>query len=196
MDIVKKDLWSTPVWEIDTGFDDYFNQVLYLEISDIIKNNERYNIWEFKTPSITRLKDKIFECLDNTVAEYFNDEYPYEPVLLAGWGSRTKPGESLHLHGHDNCILVATYYIKCPANSGDLLLVDPRGHVNWGWERETKPPTINCIKYTRVQPVPGKLVIFPGYVMHMVETNMSDEPRFSVSCNIQNGRIPPSNIRK
>jgi len=50
------------------------------------------------------------------------------------------------------------------------------------------------IKYKRVTPKEGKLVMFPAYVLHEVEKNMSDNKRISITTNIHNGSV--SNISR
>ena len=35
--ITKHEWWATPVWEIDTGFDEYFNLILHNELIDLAK---------------------------------------------------------------------------------------------------------------------------------------------------------------
>jgi hypothetical protein len=44
MNIVKNEFWATPVWEIDTGFDDYFNTILTNDIAEIANKGVQYNI--------------------------------------------------------------------------------------------------------------------------------------------------------
>ena len=191
MNIVKNEFWATPVWEIDTGFDDYFNTILVNDIAEMANKGVQYNIWDKDCYSMNTLKETIFKCLDLAVKPYFPSFHPYNPQLIDGWGHRTKPGENLLLHAHPHVILVATYYAKVPKDSGDLLLVDPRGTINWDWVSDSKHPrTLNGVVYKRIEPTPGKLVIFPGYLAHMVDTNHSKEDRVSVAANIHNGSTP------
>ena len=185
MNIIKNEFWSTPVWEIETNFDNYFNSILVNDIAEFA-GKDGFNIWDHDRYSIRTLKDKIFECLDATVKPYFPDFNPYEPSLLDGWGNKTDPGESLVLHSHPHAILIVTYYAKSPENSGDLLIVDPRGSVNWDWEIDNSPKRVHGINFKRIKATEGKLVIFPAYLMHMVEVNRSKETRICIATNIHN----------
>ena len=188
MNIVKNEMWSTPIWEIDTGFDSYFNLVLAAELDEIIKKTgtTRYNIWEVGSKPFAKLKEKFKECLDATVQDVFPPWYPYNPYIDFGWGNKSRTGEDLPLHSHEGYIFVMNYYVKCPPNCGDLLVVDPRGGINWGWETETQSRALTGIKYKRIKPVEGKLVIFPAFLMHMVEPNRSKEDRISIATNVHN----------
>lgn len=188
MDIIKNEFWATPVWEIETGLDNYFNLILANDIAEMANSGVQYNIWDSGRFSINKLREVIFKSLDLTVKDYFPKFYPYKPKLIDGWGHRTQPGENLMMHAHPHAILVATYYAKAPDNCGDLLLMDPRGTINWDWTNDPKPPrTLNGAVYKRIEPKEGNLVIFPGYLAHMVDTNASNEDRISVAANIHNG---------
>lgn len=181
--IIKHEWWTTPVWEIETGFDLNFNNALLNEISrcKLPTNPYMFNIWDYTTPRICELKDKILTCVKDNVSSYLPQYSTFNPQLSRGWVNRQAPQQSLALHDHGNSLIACTYYIKSEKNSGDLLLVDPRGYVNWECVRDGN---VNGVKYQRVTPQAGKLVFFPAYIMHMVETNNSASTRISLSSNI------------
>jgi uncharacterized protein (TIGR02466 family) len=187
MNIVKNEFWATPVWEIDTGLDDYFNSVLENDVAAIANTGDYYDVWDSKAWSVNRLKEVIQECLDLTVKDLFPPYHPYSPHFIDGWGQKTAPGEDLLLHGHPHAVCVATYYVRAPEKSGDLLLVDARGTVNWNMTDDPEAPRLlHGVTYKRIKPKAGKLVIFPGYVPHMVEVNRSTQDRLSIATNIVN----------
>ena len=192
MNIVKTDMWATPIWEIDTGIDNYFNAVLAAELDVIIRKTgtTRYNIWDVGSQPYAKLKEKLSECLNAAVAESFPPWYPFNPYIDFGWGNKSGPGEGLPLHAHEGYVLVMNYYVKCPPNCGDMLIVDPRGGVNWGWETDAEASrALTGIKYKRIKPVEGKLVIFPAFLMHMVDVNRSNDDRISIACNVHNNPV-------
>jgi hypothetical protein len=61
------------------------------------------------------------------------------------------------------------------------LLIDPRASQGWDIQKENN---IVGIRHKRVTPTPSKLVIFPAYLLHMVEINKSPNVRVSLSTNI------------
>lgn len=183
MTTVKHEWWATPVWEIETGFDSTFNNELLVEI-DRCKpptNPYMFNIWDYGTPNITILKQKILSTAKENVSPYFEQFYKFNPVLSRGWVNRQHPGNSLALHDHGGVLLACTYYIKTTNDCGDLLMVDPRGGVNWDLAREGN---VLGIKYKRIKPTEGKLVMFPAFLLHMVELNQSTSTRISLATNI------------
>lgn len=183
MSITKYEWWSTPVWEVETGFDEEFNSTLLKETMSI--NPSQYgvdfNIWDLHTPNITSLYKKIFDTAKQVTEGVFNPQYKFTPKILRGWISRQKYQELLPLHDHGNVVIAVVYYVSTPENCGDLLLVDPRNSSNWNREFEQG---IDGIRYKRITPREGKLVLFPGYLAHMVEPNRSKETRISLATNI------------
>ena len=83
MNITKHEWWSTPVWEVETGFDDQFNNKLLKEISEIKVTGSPYNfnIWNTKTQNISILRQKILTVVQqsNMIMAVFHRELP---VLL------------------------------------------------------------------------------------------------------------------
>lgn len=183
MNVVKHEWWVTPVWEIETGFDSSFNNELLQEIDNCIppSNPFMFNIWDYKSPRISELKTKILLYVKDNVSPYLPQYSRFTPEFSRGWVNRQQPKQSLALHDHGGSLLACTYYITSEETAGDLLLVDPRGCVNW---ESIRDGNVDGIKYKRIKPKPGKLVFFPAYVMHMVEINNSRSTRISLSSNI------------
>jgi hypothetical protein len=83
------------------------------------------------------------------------------------WFNAMGPGHVTAPHHHDENdeLLSAVYYIRVPADSGELILHD-------GGRRIT------------VQPEEGKLVMFAPSILHEVTRNNSQEMRLSVAFNV------------
>jgi uncharacterized protein (TIGR02466 family) len=178
MIVNKQDLWATPVWEITTGFDDQFNAKLIEEFPTNKQAGFQFNLWDCNTPHVTKLK----KCIMDVVASEVRVNFVNPNLSLSrAWVNKQCPGKPLVIHDHSPAIMAAVYYVNCPENSGDLLLVDPRGSANW--ERNVEG-NISNVKHKRIKPVAGKLVLFPAYILHMVEVNNSTENRISIATNI------------
>jgi len=179
--------WATPVWEVETGYPQAFNQRLLQEIDSYLQGNTAArsdtNIWQAKTPNIAELRDCILrlvrqETYDYVAPNYSSGEFDY--YHTRGWINRHEIGQDLPLHSHGGAKISATYYISTPDGCGDLLLIDPRGAVDW----DNGNDGANGTKFKRVRPAAGKLVFFPSYVLHTVERNRSSYPRISVTTDI------------
>jgi len=90
---------------------------------------------------------------------------------------------SNYLHNHPNCFLSGVYYVKTPDRSGGLYFRDPREivHMFPAPVLEVTPWTLQKVTY---QPIEGRMLIFPSWLMHGVEPNLSDDSRVSISFNI------------
>jgi uncharacterized protein (TIGR02466 family) len=182
----KHEWWSTPVWEIETGLPESFNLKLDAEINSLVVDKDQpFNIWNYKKPCLMELKEIITKHVNEVADGLFNDNFDFKPQLSRGWVNRQRTGEGMLLHDHGNSVMAITYYIKAPAGSGDLLLIDPRASHIWDRQRENN---VDGIRHKRITPTPSKLVIFPAYILHMVENNKSPNVRVSLSTNISNGK--------
>jgi uncharacterized protein (TIGR02466 family) len=87
-------------------------------------------------------------------------------------------------HIHPNSLWSGVYYIKTSQNCGSLKLEDPRST-----SLMSRPNHIDGQLHQRLwretyfEPVAGRLIMFPSWVNHGVEPNMSNEIRISVSFN-------------
>lgn len=89
-------------------------------------------------------------------------------------------------HVHPGSILSGTYYVDCDINSGNIVFK----HPSMGHQYSLKEDSI--IDFTEfnaatwsVRPEIGKLIIFPSWLEHYVEPNVSDRERISIAFNIE-----------
>ena len=81
------------------------------------------------------------------------------------------------------------YYIKAPKNSGQIVFNEPRAtaHMVMPRRKQGIPPS-HLWREVRVDPLEGRIIIFPAWLWHCVEPNESTDIRISVSFNfIQKG---------
>ena len=110
-----------------------------------------------------------------------------EIELVKSWVSFTDKYGFNTPHDHSDNIVIGVYYINVPEFSGDLLLHDPRGAHSFisQFELNASGQLVSGRSYYRVKPKTGSLVLFPSYIVHSVEPNMSDETRRSLAINFR-----------
>jgi uncharacterized protein (TIGR02466 family) len=88
------------------------------------------------------------------------------------------------VHCHPNSFLSGVYYINAAENCGDIFFQDPRHAALMGAcpVTEHTPWTVRQISH---RPAPGGMLIFPSWLYHGVEPNLSDAPRVSLSFNFR-----------
>lgn len=98
------------------------------------------------------------------------------------WANVSPKHASNKIHDHANCLLSGVYYLKTPKDCGNLMFYDPRSARTFykPLVQDFTPFTADAIAY---EPQAGLLLIFPSWLKHGVEPNLSDSDRVSVSFN-------------
>lgn len=166
----KLNLFSTPVWS--TTLDNYeeLNQQL-LNLAPQYKSGDYFDIAPMLKERVLPIIKKIAE--ECNLSKEFTVSARQNPMM---------PGKNNSPHHHPDCMLAVVYYVKVPQNSGDILLHDPRGSILWqDPQARTDVNWQSYRPYHKITPTPGMLLIVPGYVIHSVETNLSQEMRLSIA---------------
>ena len=146
--------------------------------------------------SHTQLFDDLVKEIPDTISGLDNlikktvkeiilyNEYKYDVKInykgmwanINGYKDYNKP------HVHPQCDWSGVYYVKIPENCGSICFVDPRTvrHML------TQPYLYGNKQATQLVIVPavGRLIMFPSFLEHQVDSNQSHEPRISISFNL------------
>ena len=132
-------------------------------------------------PQFKKLVDMLYAC-QKTI--YEQEHYESEPFLGNMWANINPPGGMNRAHQHPNSLWSGVYYIKAPKNCGHLKIDDPRSSaamVRPNQKDGQKPPRL--YRETHYEPVAGRCIMFPSWLMHCVDPNNSNDIRISVSFN-------------
>ena len=88
-------------------------------------------------------------------------------------------------HNHPNSLLSAAYYVKAKKNSGQIKFFDPKEMKVMYHPSISKFNEISA-EVVKIEPEEGKLLLFPSYLYHAVDENLSDEDRIVISFNLIN----------
>lgn len=124
------------------------------------------------------------ELVDLAIAESAK-AMGYENVCIKAtncWANVNPKHASNKIHDHANCLFSGVYYVRAPKECGNLMFYDPRS------ARTFYKPTVQSYTAFTADAIAhiaeaGLLLIFPSWLRHGVEPNMSDEERISVSFN-------------
>ncbi|MCA3176878.1 MAG: hypothetical protein ING36_15330 [Burkholderiales bacterium] len=108
------------------------------------------------------------------------------PTGYKKWVSEQPYGQSLPPHYHHNVLATMVLWLSATKDSGALVLIDPRGvtHRFGDFQNNYSSPLVQySLNGIKIVPEPLKFIIFPGYVTHYCETNLSHEPRVSLVFN-------------
>lgn len=174
-----KKIFSTPFWEFKLDEVDTINENL-LKIASTYKPGVDY--FKSTNPDILILKNKIQDAIQTGL-----DDLGWGGSIgsINGMQNPIPPGGNDTPHHHPNYQIVGVYYVSVPKNSGDILLHDPRGSIIWYDPETTSDNFFKGVRpFHRVTPAAGMLLLFPGYLIHSVESNLSDELRLSIAINV------------
>ena len=144
------------------------------------------NGWHSQTDMNQRKEyEPLIQELFQMQKEIIEEEHlDIEPRLGNMWANINPPGGYNNSHIHPNSLFSGVYYIKGQPNSGRLSLMDPRPGVQHCMPTRKKEKLPRELwRETYYDPVPGRLIMFPSWMWHKVESNKSNDIRISVSFN-------------
>ena len=137
-----------------------------------------YNIEAFKPFADLVLKKN----LENIKTLKYNVEL--ENLVISGmWATVLGPGEAHRAHTHSNNVWSGVYYLHSDESSG-IFFQDPRpaADVLRMRQLEYNHNNSNLMHYVSK---PNRVIMFPSWLLHWVDPNLSNNNRISISWNIQ-----------
>ena len=120
---------------------------------------------------------------------YEKEHLDRQPKLGNMWANINPPGGMNQPHIHPNALFSGVYYVKSNPKAGRLKIYDPRpgAQINMP-TRKSGDPGRDLWRDANIEPIPGRIIMFPAWLWHSVEPNQSNDIRISVSFNfIQHG---------
>ena len=145
--------------------------------------------------STTDMADKpeyqqlITELMKMQKEVYDNEHIDSHPRLGNMWANINPPEGMNQPHVHPNSLFSGVYYVKSQPKSGRLKIYDPRPGIQYSMPiRKPGNPGKDLWREAYIDPIPGRIIMFPAWLWHSVEPNESNDIRISVSFNfIQDG---------
>jgi uncharacterized protein (TIGR02466 family) len=165
---------------------DYTND-LKKNSSGVIKSN--VNGWQSDTLTIPNVEiSKLVDIvLDRarTVSAWLNVKKDAQLFMTNLWINSNPIAGFNRPHIHPDTLIAGVYYVSYPQQSGSIIFKHPainfQYHVGQSiLEKTNEFTSANWI----VNPTPGMLLLFPGWLEHYVEPNTSTEDRISIAFNL------------
>jgi uncharacterized protein (TIGR02466 family) len=122
--------------------------------------------------------------------EIYDNEHIDRHARLGNMWANINPTDGMNQpHIHPNSLFSGVYYVKSQPNAGRLKIYDPRPGVQLIMPvRKPGNPGRDMWRDANIEPVVGRIIMFPAWLWHSVEPNKSNDLRISVSFNfIQDG---------
>ena len=131
----------------------------------------------------------LFQAVQVAKRMGFDDDA--EPIIVNMWANISPYGAYNKSHNHANSILSLVYYLQAPPRCGRICFSDPRvqASILLAPFSANKPRSKEAQREVYYEPIPGRCVMFPSWLVHEVQPNHTDEQgdaglRISVSANI------------
>ena len=188
-------LFPTPVWT--TQFENYktMNEEMYQFIKNEQSNDQnginKSNLkgWHSKDFELNNDKpQKFIKFISNSIEQVMTDmkwEKNKQSVKINNMWAIINTGGSANLrHQHGNSTISGAYYVRAPKDSGDIVFYDPRPAPIYSHPNVEISNLLNA-QVNSITPKEGGLVLFPSYLDHSVNENLSNEERIVISFNIK-----------
>ena len=116
------------------------------------------------------------------IKKYIDATQSWHPVPIAlrhSWINKTGKDQGQEWHQHQDAFISGTYYYQTTGKDGIFSIMNP---IPW-MQQEMFPFGNVSAKHHDIIPAVGKLLLFPGWLLHSVEKNKTDDTRISISFN-------------
>jgi uncharacterized protein (TIGR02466 family) len=174
----------------------YSTTIKDVDLSDEILDLQKTNQIP-KRPKLTGFQTRTFDKPFNGFIKLFEKIEPYVKTVAETWGikkSITLKNFWINQHDqydygmshlHPEGLISGVYYIQVPNNSGRIVFERPDIQESF-----FEGDIINQYNYKEfsVDSAVGTCILFPSYLKHRIEQNLSTESRISLSFNYAYGQ--------
>ena len=170
----------------------------YQSLYSLLNTNENYGFISKDIRDLSNLQgtNQLIKQIINAVNAIHQISRKGEVKLTNFWINISGKGSSNTPHTHSGLTYSGVFFIKVPKemkggrflfyrnfNEADFISTEYMGHFKEGYQMQGYDYPINTIS-----PKENMLVVFPAWVPHAVEINLSDEERISLSFNFKLNR--------
>ena len=187
--------FPTPVWanQLENFKDTNEEMYKYIKDKQLLDRNgiKRSNIkgWHSKDFDLNDKEPQNFIKLISPLIEQVLIDMEWnnnnQSVKINNmWAIINTGGSANSRHQHGNSTISGAYYVRAPKNCGDIIFYDPRPAPVYWHPNANVPNSLNA-QVNGINPAEGALILFPSYLDHSVNENLSKEERVVISFNIR-----------
>jgi len=184
--MIKEYYFPTPIYIKDIDINTEIEKNI-IEWSKKEKGILRTNVKGWHSSTDMHLKKEYLSLINELVKMqkeiYIDQHLDGEPILGNMWANINQQGAYNKTHIHPNSLWSGVYYVKTPENCGNLYIEDPRLGSDFISPKRKKNNEKEFWKTVNYRPIAGRIIMFPAWLSHGVEINLSNDIRISVSFN-------------
>jgi len=186
--------FSTPIWINEISNHESINK----ELKNYIYNQREKNPEGAKKSNVNGWHSEEFDLKDENLKNFISEisKNIGNAINDMGWDLETQVVKITSMwsiinnkdafnekHHHGNSALSAAYYVKAKQNAGNIVFFDPRQANVFHHPTSKEVNSVNA-QVQSVTPKAGTLVLFPSYLEHKVNPNLSEDERIVISFNV------------
>ena len=197
------DLFSTEIWVSELNNIDNEELVELLlkreQEESTVKTGLRYSVssvggWQSE-PDLHNIENIQLQNLLKSIGEVTDELKRHNRFgknvraeCISMWASVNRYKDYHKMHVHPHCNYSGVYYVKTPENCGIITFIDPRKEkrmlTNSDLWDTVEDLLVGDKSGIHITPKESGVIIFPCFLEHFVEPNLTHEPRISISFNI------------
>jgi uncharacterized protein (TIGR02466 family) len=195
MNSIENRCWYTPIFE--TKLED-FNQKMYLDEVDQLMSRDVggrvvSNVGGWQSKDMFLGDNPVFDVLFDKIQFFIDNAFQYlnTPTIIDNyWINVNNRGDQNKVHCHPNSLFSGVIYLSASPDQGELVFNNPGSDQTlFGIQ------TLQFVEYVKfhmnpitIIPDTSKVVLFPSFVYHSVNPNLTDRVRISLSFNTYHKR--------
>ena len=177
-----------PLFPLAIGFANLGRELTKTETKTLLELEQRpndgnttsKNYQVLSLPALKNLKTFMDTALQDYYQKVYQPRFDVKPYITLSWTNYTTPGQFHHKHAHPNSFVSAVFYIKANPEVDRIFFYKDAYN-----QLDIPPAEWNAYnsKSWWFPAEPGRLILFPSGLQHMVETVQGEDTRVSLSFN-------------
>ena len=182
-------IFELNIWNINLSLDldqikKDISNIIKLDKGRIVSNEGGYQTNDVEIEKFTHLKFLKEIILNNTINYKQSLGLKTESNLLNLWININNFKDFNIPHTHPGSIVSGVFYVSCPNKCGNIVFENSaKDMIESAWGSKVNIYNQNTSPKWRIKPSNNKLLLFPSFLSHYVEPNLSKDKRISISFN-------------
>lgn len=183
-------IFELNIWNMDLSLDldqlkKEVNTIIKSDKGRVISNQGGYQSHDVEIKKFTHLKFLKEIILNNTINYKKSLGLKTESDLLNLWINVNDFKDFNTSHTHPGGIISGVFYVSCTDKCGNIVFENSaKDMIESAWSSKVNIYNQNTSPKWRIKPSNNKLLLFPSFLSHYVEPNLSKDKRISISFNM------------
>lgn len=178
-------LFAEPIFRANIGHAISEAQIAFIKNLKMVRNQINLiseNLYIFEEPELRSIGEAVQEALDIYASDVLG--IPQKLYVTQSWSLINEPKVGMHGHSHSNSLVSGSlYYCPLPSPPSNMVFNRHSFYRQLEINPERGRRNLYNTPLNVVTPRQNEVVLFSSSLTHVVEPNMSSEPRYSIAFN-------------